>query len=68
MKLRAVLIWMVVVAAVVPVYYFNRWMQRVMRPRENVGRLFLFILTYFVLIVVYTMLVVGMIARIFPWR
>jgi hypothetical protein len=40
----------------------------VMKPRESVGRLFLFILANFVLIVVYTVLVVGLIIRIFPVR
>jgi hypothetical protein len=68
MKLRALLILLVVLAAMVPLYFINRWMRRVMRPRENAGRLFLFILTYFVLIVGYTMLVVGVIVRIFPPR
>jgi hypothetical protein len=43
-------------------------MRRVMNPRENAGRLFLFILANFVLIIVYTMLVVGIIVRVFPVR
>lgn len=68
MKGRALLILLMLVVAMVPVYFFNRWLQRVMRPRENVGRLFLFMLANFVLVVVYTMLVVGMIVRIFPVR
>ena len=68
MKLRSLLILLVVIAAVVPMYYFNRWMHGVMKPRENAGRLFLYILTSFVLIVVYTMLIVGIIVRIFPVR
>jgi hypothetical protein len=68
MRARAVLILLVVLAAMVPLYYVNRWMKRVMRPRENAGRLFIFLIANFVLIVVYTMLVVGMIVRIFPVR
>jgi hypothetical protein len=68
MKVRALLILLMLVVAMVPVYFFNRWLQRVMRPRENVGRLFLFMLANFVMVVVYTMLVVGMIVRIFPVR
>jgi hypothetical protein len=68
MKLRAILILLVLVLAMVPIYFINRWMRKVMNPRENAGRLFLFILTNFVLIIVYTMLVVGVIVRIFPVR
>jgi hypothetical protein len=68
MKLRALLILLAVSAAMVPLYYLNRWMKRVLRPRENAGRLFVFLIANFVLIIVYTMLVVGMIVRIFPIR
>ena len=68
MKLRALLILLVLVVAMVPMYFLNRWLQVVMKPRESVGRLFLFILANFVLIVVYTVLVVGLIIRIFPVR
>jgi hypothetical protein len=68
MKLRALLILLVLVVAMVPMYFLNRWLQVVMKPRESVGRLFLFILANFVLIVVYTVLVVGLVIRIFPVR
>jgi hypothetical protein len=68
MKARALLILLVLVVAMAPVYFFNRWLQRMIKPRENVGRLFIFVLANFVIVVVYTMLVVGMIVRIFPIR
>jgi hypothetical protein len=68
MKLRSLLILLVVVAAMVPVYYLNRWMRQVMRPRESAGRLLLFLMANFVMIIVYTVLVVGVIVRIFPPR
>jgi hypothetical protein len=68
MKLRALLILLAVSAAMVPLYYLNRWIKRVLRPRENAGMLFVFLIANFVLIIVYTMLVVGMIVRIFPIR
>jgi hypothetical protein len=68
MKLRSLLILLLLILAIVPIYYFNGWMRRVLKPRENAGRFFLFLLASFVMIVVYTMLVVGMIVRIFPVR
>jgi len=65
MKLRSILILLFLVAATVPLYYINRWLQRVMRPREAAGRLFLFIFANFLLIVVYSVLVVGLVVRLF---
>ena len=68
MRIQALLILLLLILLLVPVYYLNRWMRRSMNPRENAGRLFLFLLANFVMIVVYTMLVVGMIVRLFPSR
>jgi hypothetical protein len=68
MKARALLILLVLLLSLVPLYYLNRWLQRVMRPRESAGRFFLFLFANFVLIVVYTVFVVGVIVRIFPAR
>jgi len=65
MKLRSLLILLVLILAMVPVYYSNRWLQKVMRPRENAGRFFLFFLANFMLVVVYTMVGVGVVVRFF---
>lgn len=63
--MRNLLILLTLILSMVPVYYLNRWLQRVMRPRENAGRFFLFLLANFVLIIVYTVLVVGVVVRLF---
>ncbi len=65
MKLRSLLIFLALILAMVPAFYLNRWLQRVLRPRENAGRFFLFLFANFVLIVVYTVLVVGVVVRLF---
>jgi hypothetical protein len=65
MKLRSLLILLALILAMVPAFYLNRWLQRVLRPRENAGRFFLFLFANFVLIVVYTVLVVGVAVRLF---
>jgi hypothetical protein len=59
------LILLVILLALAPLYYLNRWMQRMMRPRESAGRFFLFLFSNFVLIIVYTLFVVGLIVTIF---
>jgi hypothetical protein len=68
MRLRSLVILLVLAGAMVPVYYFNRWLKRVMRPRESAGRFFLFLLANFVLVIVYVVFVVGLIVEIFPVR
>jgi hypothetical protein len=68
MRMRALLILLVLALAMIPLFYLHRWLKHVMKPREDGGRLFLFLLANFVMIIVYTMLVVGMIVRIFPLR
>ncbi len=39
-----------------------------MRPRDSAARLFLFLLTNFVLVLVYTMFIVGVIVKLFPLK
>lgn len=65
MRLRSILILLVIVIALVPFYYINRWLQRVIRPREAAGRFFLFIFANFLLVVVYSVLLVGLVVRLF---
>ena len=66
MKLRSLLILLVIALALIPVYYFNRWLQRVLQPKESAGRFFLFLFVNFLMIVVYTVLIVGVVLRVIP--
>lgn len=66
MKLRSLLILLIIALALIPVYYFNRWLQRVLRPKESAGRFFLFLFVNFLMIIVYTVLMVGVIVRVIP--
>jgi hypothetical protein len=65
-KLRSLLILLIIALALIPVYYFNRWLQRVLRPKESAGRFFLFLFVNFLMIIVYTVLMVGVIVRVIP--
>lgn len=65
MRTRALLILLFLVAGLIPVYFINRWIQRIVRPRESAGRFFLFLFVNFLLIVVYTVLLVGLVVRVF---
>jgi hypothetical protein len=66
MKWRSLIILLILLLSLLPAYYFSRFLQRVLRPRESAGRLFLFLLASFVLVVVYTVFLVGVIIRVFP--
>jgi hypothetical protein len=66
MKFRSLLILFILVLALIPVYYLNRWLQRVLRPRDSAGRFFLFLIANFLLVIVYTVLIVGVVLRVIP--
>lgn len=68
MKLRSLLIFLILLLALIPAYSINRYLQRVMRPRESAARLFLFLIANFVLVIVYTIFLVGLILKLFPPR
>ena len=65
-KLRALVIVVLIVISLLPVYLFNKYLQKVIRPRESIGKLFLYILAAFALVFVYTFLVVLIIKGLFP--
>jgi len=65
-KFRSLLILLIIALALIPVYYFNRWLQRVLRPKDSAGRFFLFLFVNFLMIVVYTVLMVVVVLRVFP--
>ena len=64
-RVRSLLILLVIALALLPFYYLNRWLQRTIRPRDTAVRFFLFVFANFLGIVVYTMLVVGIVVRLF---
>jgi hypothetical protein len=68
MKGHALLIFLIIIVALVPIFYINRVLKRVIRPRDTAGRFFLFILANFLLVIVYTMTVVAVVVKVFPAR
>jgi len=66
MKLKAITILLIIVLSLVPVYLLNKYMQKNIRPRESLSRLFLYMLSGFLLVFAYTFLVVFIIKKLFP--
>jgi hypothetical protein len=66
MRFRAVVIILIIIASLIPVYSFNKYLQERIRPRESLGRLLGYILSGLLLIFIYTFLLVFLIRKLFP--
>ncbi len=64
-KLRSVIILIIIVISLIPVYLLNKYLQKTIRPKASLGRLFLYILSGFALVFVYTFLVVFLVKKLF---
>jgi ABC-type multidrug transport system permease subunit len=66
MQLRSLLILLIILAALVPAWMFNRFLQKLIQPRRNFGLLLVYLLVILVFVAWYTFLLVWMITKIFP--
>lgn len=66
MKARAIFILLIILASLIPVYYINKYFQNILRPRESLSKLFLYLLSVFAFILLYTFLIVFVIKLLFP--
>jgi len=66
MKLRAIIILMLIIVALIPAYSINKILQKVLRPRESLTRLLCYLLSALLLVFAYTMVLVLLIRYFFP--
>ncbi|HEY2722273.1 MAG TPA: hypothetical protein VGI82_11140 [Chitinophagaceae bacterium] len=66
MKVKAFFILLIIIVSLLPAYSINKVLQRILRPRESLGRLFLYFLSAMALVFIYTTLLVLLIKWIFP--
>lgn len=66
MKWKSLFILLVIIVSLIPVYYFNKWIQKLIDPRRSLLRLFAYLLTGLMLVFVYTFIVVFIIRKLFP--
>lgn len=52
MSLRTLIFYGLI--AVIPAYFFNKWLQKIIRPRESLGRLAIFIVVILAAAFAYT--------------
>ena len=66
MRSRYLLILLIVIASLLPAWFFNRYMQAVIQPRRSFAQLLLYMLVMAAFVAGYTFLVVWVIMQIFP--
>jgi hypothetical protein len=58
MKWKAIVILLLILASLIPLYSINKILQKFIRPRESLTRLFSYLLSGMLLVFLYTMLLV----------
>jgi hypothetical protein len=66
MKWKAIVILLIILAFLIPLYSLNTYLQKFLRPRESLARLFSYLLSAMLLVFLYTMLLVLLIKWMFP--
>lgn len=66
MKWKAIVILLLILASLIPVYSINKYLQKILRPRQSLGRLFSYLLSGMLMVFLYTLLLVLLIKWIFP--
>lgn len=65
-RMQRVLVMVFILLSLVPAYYLNAWLQKVIRPRQSFGRFMLYLVVSLALVFAYTFLVVTIISWVFP--
>jgi len=66
MKLQRLLILVIILVSLIPAHYVNQWLQKQIQPRRSIGQLFLYIISCFAFVFIYTFLLVWIITQVFP--
>ena len=66
MRFKAIIILLIIFLSLIPAYSINKYLLKILRPRESLGRLLLYLLSSMLLVFIYTFLLVLVIKWIFP--
>ena len=66
MKWKAIVILLIILASLIPIYSMNKYLQKLLRPRDSLVRLFSYLLSGMLLVFLYTLLLVFLIKWTFP--
>jgi hypothetical protein len=65
-KTRTLIILLLLIGAIVPVYFLSKWTQRVLKPRQSLGRLLAWMGLMAVAVFLLTFLLVRMVTLLIP--
>lgn len=57
---------LVIALSLIPAWYINRWLQKIIQPRRSFLQLMLYFIVCLALVFIYTFLVVTLIFKLFP--
>ncbi len=66
MKQPSSVLFIVTLISVIPAYYLNRYLQKIIQPRQSFARLMVYLLSGLALVFIYTFLIVKVILWLFP--
>jgi hypothetical protein len=66
MRFKAIVILFIILAALVPVYSLNNYLQKIIQPRKSLGRLFLYLFSGMFVVFIFVLVVVLLIRLVFP--
>jgi hypothetical protein len=66
MKWKAIVILLIILVSLLPAYFINKYLLKVLRPRQSLGKLLVYLLSSLLLVFIYTFLIVFIIKWIFP--
>jgi len=66
MRWKAIVILVIILVSLIPAYSLNRYLQKIIRPRESLGRLFLYMFSGMLLVFIFTFILVFLIKMLFP--
>jgi len=66
MRFKAIIILFIILLALIPVYGLNQWLQKKIKPRESLSRLFLYLFSGMFTVFVFVLVLVFLIRLVFP--
>lgn len=57
---------LIIFASLIPAWYLNRWLQKIIQPKKSFVHFLFYMLAVFVFLFVYTFLVTFIIFKLFP--
>jgi len=65
-KAKSIIVLFLIVSFMVLAYFLNKWLQKIIKPRQSAGQLLLYFLTIMLLVFILSFLMVFLISKLYP--